>query len=88
MSFFKQRALKQPFVLDLDGEDDDEDLDAPESVVHQIDSSSGGEDLDEVAMMMPREVSPRNRTPEKRGGGGGAGKKAKKEVNPQRVRER
>ena len=56
--------------------------------MHQIDSSSGGEDLDEVAMMMPREVSPRNRTPEKRGVGGGAGKKAKKEVNPQRVGKR
>jgi hypothetical protein len=38
-------------------------------------------------MMMPREVSPRNRTPEKRGVGG-VGKKAKKEVNPQRVGKR
>ena len=51
--------------------------------MHQIDSSSGGEeDLDEVARMMPREVSPRDRKPEKRGG---AGKKAKKEGDPLRV---
>lgn len=54
--------------------------------MHQIDSSSGGEqDLDEVPRMMPREVSPRDRKPEKRGG---AGKKAKKEGDAQRAGKR
>ena len=54
--------------------------------MHQIDSSSGGEeDLDEVHMMIPREASPRDRAPEKRGG---AGKKAKKEGNLQRAGKR
>ena len=51
--------------------------------MHQIDSSSGGEDLDEVRMMMPREVS----GPEKRGGGTGK-QKGKKEANPQRLGKR
>ena len=40
-------------------------------------------------MMMPREVSPRQCTPEKRGGGGGARKqKVKKQVNLQRLAKR